>query len=270
MENLCEYGCGQEAHFQLKNGKWCCSSNCNSCPEKRIKSSKSLIGHIGAWNGKKHSEEDIIKMKKGMRGKKHLKARNKPKSKDHKLKIGLSNKGKIKSEEHKLKISKSRKGKNCGEKHPCFGKHQSEETKEKNRQSNLKKWNDPNSIFNSKEYRENWKKSVSIKPNKLEILIDNLLVNELNLNYIYVGDYRFWVGRKNPDFINKETKKIIEVFGEYWHSKKFRKVEKTNQEHEQDRIKYFEKYGYKSLIIWDYELKNLTNLIKKILEFNNI
>ena len=32
---LCEYGCEQEAKFQLKNGKWCCEKSCNSCVEKR-------------------------------------------------------------------------------------------------------------------------------------------------------------------------------------------------------------------------------------------
>jgi hypothetical protein len=29
---LCDYGCGQEAKFQFKNGKWCCSKSPNSCP----------------------------------------------------------------------------------------------------------------------------------------------------------------------------------------------------------------------------------------------
>lgn len=34
---LCEYGCGQEAKFQFKNGKWCCSKNYLSCPHQRKK-----------------------------------------------------------------------------------------------------------------------------------------------------------------------------------------------------------------------------------------
>lgn len=37
---LCDYGCGQEAHFQLKNGKWCCSKHWNSCPQLRKKNSE--------------------------------------------------------------------------------------------------------------------------------------------------------------------------------------------------------------------------------------
>ncbi len=33
--NLCEYGCGNKAKHQLKNGKWCCSKSHNSCIIKR-------------------------------------------------------------------------------------------------------------------------------------------------------------------------------------------------------------------------------------------
>ena len=32
MIKLCDYGCGQEAKYQFKNGKWCCSENHKSCP----------------------------------------------------------------------------------------------------------------------------------------------------------------------------------------------------------------------------------------------
>jgi len=38
---LCDYGCGQEATYQFKNGKWCCSKNCNSCKEIKRKNSIS-------------------------------------------------------------------------------------------------------------------------------------------------------------------------------------------------------------------------------------
>lgn len=43
MENKkCEYGCNQEAKYQLKNGKWCCSKSQNSCLEIRKKCSEGL------------------------------------------------------------------------------------------------------------------------------------------------------------------------------------------------------------------------------------
>lgn len=38
---LCDYGCGQEAKFQLKNGKWCCCDKCNKCIAVRLKNSNS-------------------------------------------------------------------------------------------------------------------------------------------------------------------------------------------------------------------------------------
>jgi len=39
MKKLCEYGCGQEAKYQFKNGKWCCSEYSSQCPMKRKETS---------------------------------------------------------------------------------------------------------------------------------------------------------------------------------------------------------------------------------------
>lgn len=39
---LCEYGCGQEAIFTLKNKKQCCGLSANKCPTKRKAASVSL------------------------------------------------------------------------------------------------------------------------------------------------------------------------------------------------------------------------------------
>ena len=49
-----------------------------------------------------------------------------------------SRKGKKLPEETRKKMSEAHKGKCVGENHPMYGKHQSEETKEKNRQAHLK------------------------------------------------------------------------------------------------------------------------------------
>lgn len=38
---LCEYGCNQEGKYQLKSGKWCCSTNFNKCPAIRKKNSEA-------------------------------------------------------------------------------------------------------------------------------------------------------------------------------------------------------------------------------------
>lgn len=39
---LCDFGCGREATHQLKNGKWCCETSYNKCPEMRKKNSAGL------------------------------------------------------------------------------------------------------------------------------------------------------------------------------------------------------------------------------------
>ncbi len=41
---FCDYGCGQEATHQFKNGKWCCNYTTNKCPVIKNKNSKTKIG----------------------------------------------------------------------------------------------------------------------------------------------------------------------------------------------------------------------------------
>lgn len=41
----CDYGCGQEANYTLKNGKNCCCKSPNSCPVNREKNSQKHIGN---------------------------------------------------------------------------------------------------------------------------------------------------------------------------------------------------------------------------------
>ena len=79
---LCDYGCGQIATHQFKNGKWCCSNNIAKCPISKIKLKNKLSGkpktelhkkHIGQsgkgrspWNkGKKGLQTAWNKGKKG-------------------------------------------------------------------------------------------------------------------------------------------------------------------------------------------------------------
>ena len=39
---LCDYGCEQEAKYQFKNGKWCCSKYHSLCSGNAKKISKGL------------------------------------------------------------------------------------------------------------------------------------------------------------------------------------------------------------------------------------
>ena len=83
---FCEYGCGQEAKYQFKNGKWCCSKAKNSCLGVKRKNSESN-------KGKKFSNETRKKM-------------------------SIAKIGKKDSIKTRIKKSKARKGKN----NPMYGK----------------------------------------------------------------------------------------------------------------------------------------------------
>ncbi len=93
---ICEYGCGKEAKYQFKNGKWCCESNISKCSSIIKKMKKT-------HTGKKISEETKIKISKSLIGKTH--------SEETKKKIGIKSRQKIMSIKSRLKISESRKGK---------------------------------------------------------------------------------------------------------------------------------------------------------------
>jgi 5-methylcytosine-specific restriction endonuclease McrA len=116
---ICEYGCGQEAKHQFKNGKWCCEKDWRRCPEKLLESrelkkgkshpmygiqksretrekiSKARKGQPSPRKGKTHTLESRKKMSESMQGRKPW---NKGKvgylkhSKDTKKKMSISSK----------------------------------------------------------------------------------------------------------------------------------------------------------------------------------
>jgi len=108
-------------------------------------------------------------------------------------------------------------------------------------------------------------KALNIKPNKKEIILNNLLQNTFPFEWKYVGNGKIIIDRLNPDFINCNGKKlIIELFGDYWHSAKIAHIT------EEERRKRFAKYGFKMLVIWESELKNLNKVSSKIKDFTRI
>jgi 5-methylcytosine-specific restriction endonuclease McrA len=69
---LCDYGCGKEAFFRLKNGKYCCSKSCNSCPAMRVKNSESNMGrHISLETREKLRRYNLGKTKSSQTLEKH-------------------------------------------------------------------------------------------------------------------------------------------------------------------------------------------------------
>ena len=225
---ICEYGCGQEAKYILKNNKVCCSSHYKKCLKYRQQQREK-------FTGKNNPMTCCTKEKNHFYGKKH--------NLESLIKMSINNAAK--RPEVKKKMSESAKGKIL-----------KESTKQKLRESTKK-------LFLNENYLKNYQKGCHTKPNKTEQYLSTILSN---FNYEFVGDYQLWIGGKNPDFINRDKNKIIEFFG-WRHEEKATGI--PNHIHENSRIEHFDKYGYKTLIIWNIDLKNEETLIQKIMEFNN-
>lgn len=262
--------CNKETKFsgRLKTGyyKYCSTTCCNKAEDSINGKKIKLNNHIVS----QETREKIKKSRIGVKFSDITKQKLREKRKGKK-----PNLGKKFSNITKEKMSLSR----TGEKNSFFGKKHNNETIEILRSKIKDKWNDPNSKLNSAEYKEKqsvlskekWKnevflekirKSICLKPNRPENFLINLFY-EMNLSYEYTGDFSFWIGGKNPDFVDKNKKKIIEFFGSYFHSKEI--TGKEEKDHEDERIIHFKKYGYDCLVIWENKMDNIK---EKILEFS--
>lgn len=104
-------------------------------------------------------------------------------------------------------------------------------------------------------------KKAQERPNFRERQLDRILNDLFPGEYKYVGNWEFIIAGKNPDFINiNGQKKIIEFYGNIWHS----------PEEEPKRIKLFKKYGYKTLVIWGKDLRDISKLNKRLTQFNQL
>lgn len=110
-----------------------------------------------------------------------------------------------------------------GKDNPMFGKKLSEEHK-------LALWS-------------GWKK----RPTRPEGVMKDIL-DKYMMSWKYVGDGKFWLRTKkqnrNPDFINIFQRKIIEVYGNYWH--KF--------DDPRDIIAEYAKIGWTALVFWESDI----------------
>ena len=106
--------------------------------------------------------------------------------------------------------------------------------------------------------------SLITKPNKIELILMNIITTN-NIYLEYVGNGKIIIDKMNPDFINREQKKIVEVFGDYWHSGKSG-MKCIPEELKRTRYK---RLGYELLIIWESEIleMNIENIVKKLNDF---
>ena len=110
-KHICDYGCGQEATFQLKSGKWCCSKSVNSCPEMRRRNREGI---------RNYCKTHVRNSSRGMKGKTPW---NKGKTSETderiaaiatKNKVSMIGKSHQHTEETRAKISKIMKEKGAG------------------------------------------------------------------------------------------------------------------------------------------------------------
>ena len=104
----------------------------------------------------------------------------------------------------------------------------------------------------SPEEKNIWMQAVyagnNVKPNKKETILLNLLDELYPGEWKYTGNFTFWINGRNPDFTNiNSKKKLIELFGDYWHKGENPQIKKN----------IFREFGWDTLVIWEHELENI-------------
>ena len=240
------YNCGKE----LSNYN---NKRCHKCELKRrykegIMNMKGKNNPMFGKKGKNHPKFGV----------KHSEETRKKQSKAMKQRY-IENPSFNRGENHPLYGKK-------GKLHPKFGKKHSSETRRKQSLGVKNSYQDnPQLIELRKKHIIEILSKCSQKPNRKENQLSDLLNKLFPNEYKYVGDFSFWIESYNPDFINiNGKKKIIELFGDYWHNlPEYKKRDK-------ERLKTYKKYGYDVLIIWEHELNNIEKLKQKILKFHRL
>jgi len=207
----------------IDNMEKLCKCGCGSVVTSKKKSSLFIHGH--GRRGLKWSEEDKKRI-----GNQH---RGKVLSEESKQKLRNLYLGTTLSEKHKQKISESMKG--------MPGRPHTEETKKKISAIKKQQWAD--GVFDSSAV------NYSSYETKLEPVV-------AKLGYKSTIKKRFYIKGANktrvPDFYNSDTKKIIEIFGEYWHRDR---ILPNGKKHETpgEVIAWYAALGWDCTVVWAKE-----------------
>lgn len=158
--------------------------------------------------------------------------------------FGNGVRGKKITKEHIEALIKGRIGKPAG----MQGKKHTEE------------WKKQKSEFMKNQPTEFYANCLRRRPmSSLEVKMNDI-IKKNNLPYKFVGDGKFWIERKNPDFINTNGKKIaIEVFYPR-HKEEFAGgLENWKRE----RTEIFKKYGWSILFVQPSDLGKILKIITK-------
>lgn len=98
---------------------------------------------------------------------------------------------------------------------------------------------------------------------------------------LYTGDRSFWRwipslrSYKNPDFLvpgpdpehpKRGVTKVVEAFGDYWHSEKF--TGKSKEEHTREMVAVYAEVGIQCLVLWESEVrKDSSAVVQKLSDF---
>ena len=148
--------------------------------------------------------------------------------------------------------------------------NQNPESREKKSMAGKKNWQNKeyrntviersNAVRGTKEYLENYARGLNLKPNKAELKLDKIIQDCCPNEFVYNGDYKtgISIGHYIPDFVNVNgKKKVIELFGRYWHDAKEIRTRK----------KKMKLLGWDCLIIWDDEIRNIDKVKSKVKTF---
>jgi G:T-mismatch repair DNA endonuclease (very short patch repair protein) len=131
--------------------------------------------------------------------------------------------------------------------------------------------------LNDPLFRERWYNAKIIKVSKIELRIKDQL---REMGFVHSSEHKTYVLRYLPDFINFETKEIIEIYGDYWHcNPKIVKYSKSNWIHPKlkmtpeekwqvdfERNKLIEDQGYKMIILWEDDIKKSNYNVARLLK----
>jgi len=208
----------------------------------------------------------------------------KPCSEDRKLKISCSEKGKVISEGTRKNMSNGTVKywtEMSQEKRKAFGELmrsvQTEEIRIKKSETMKVVWTNPEyrqkqslslaAVQSTRQYWENYAKGRDMKPNRAERRLGKYIEEACPGEFQYNGDFsrKVVIGNKIPDFVNQRKAKVIELFGDYWHSEG--RIGIPEKEHVMDRISHFRKNGYDCLVIWERELKDKESIQRRVSNF---
>lgn len=122
-----------------------------------------------------------------------------------------------------------------------------------------RRWQDP-------EYCKRVITSLHTRPNLVEQELLTVLSATFPNMWRYVGDGSVVIGGKIPDFIDELHKRLIEVFGIYWHDPVLFPKRLSGAQ----LMEHYRVHGYKCLILQEFEVFDTATLLTTLKAFQEV